>query len=62
MIVIVPGIGGSMLEDKAGTVVWGTRRGVAGTIVDPVRMSIAEAPDLVPVGLLPTMRVVPSGI
>jgi len=59
MIVIVPGIGGSMLEDKAGTVVWGTRRGVAGTIVDPVRMSIAEAPDLVPVGLLPTMRVVP---
>ncbi|HSV66516.1 MAG TPA: hypothetical protein VLJ59_11495 [Mycobacteriales bacterium] len=58
LIVIVPGIGGSVLEDETGGVVWGTRRGIAGSVASPSRLSLAER--LTPVGLIPTITVVPG--
>jgi hypothetical protein len=58
LIVIVPGIGGSVLEDRAGHLVWGQRRPtMARALFQPERMDISQS--LVPVDLLPTISVLP---
>jgi hypothetical protein len=59
LIVIVPGIGGSVLADASG-VVWGdTMRRVVGVVRDPARLSISEAPRLDAVGLMGTLGFCP---
>lgn len=59
LIVIVPGIGGSVLADDAG-VVWGdTLRRVIGAAREPRRLSISEAPRLRAVGLMGTVGFCP---
>jgi pimeloyl-ACP methyl ester carboxylesterase len=59
LIVIVPGIGGSVLQDSAGRVVWGSATGIAATIPRPRRLELLCEPALTPVGLLPTIGVAP---
>ena len=54
LIVIVPGIGGSVLATEHEAVAWGRGlRTLASTVVSPGRLSLADHPDLVPVGLVP---------
>src|SRR5262249_24862569 len=60
LIVIVPGIGGSVLADDSGAVVWGNRRALSVTVVRPERLSLGARLALVPVGLLQTMTVIPG--
>ena len=60
LVVVIPGIGGSVLETTGGSPVWGGRLGaLAGALADPSRLSRAEHPNLRPVGLLPSVRVLP---
>lgn len=61
LVVVLPGILGSVLEDQRGHRVWGPGlRGTVGTAgVRPWILSVAENPRLVPVGLLPSIAVVP---
>ncbi|MGH3999533.1 MAG: lipase/acyltransferase domain-containing protein, partial [Pseudonocardiaceae bacterium] len=60
LVVVVPGIGGSVLKTAGGSLVWGHGLGaLAGALVDPSRLSLAEHPSLRPVGLLPSVRVLP---
>jgi hypothetical protein len=60
LVVVVPGIGGSVLETADGTPVWGQgRTELARGIQDPARLSLAETPELIPAGLLHTITVVP---
>lgn len=54
LIVIVPGIGGSVLAAEHEAVVWGRGlRTLASTVVSPGRLSLADHPDLIPVDLVP---------
>jgi pimeloyl-ACP methyl ester carboxylesterase len=54
LVVILPGIGGSVLEAPDGTVVWGEgKRALARTAIRPERLSLADSPDLRPVTLIP---------
>jgi hypothetical protein len=60
LIVVVPGIGGSVLADALGRPVWGdTRRRVVQVLKDPGRLSLAESPTLHPIGLMATAGHVP---
>jgi hypothetical protein len=60
LIVVIPGIGGSVLADPAGLPVWGPGiGGIGGTVVDPGRLSVSEAPRLEPLALLPTIGALP---
>lgn len=60
LIVVVPGIGGSVLADDRGRPVWGdARRRVAQVLVDPGRLSLNESPRLLPVALMPSAGHVP---
>ena len=60
LIVIVPGIGGSVLVTRDEAVVWGRgRRHLAATLAWPERLSLVEHPDLVPVDVVPATRVLP---
>lgn len=53
LIVVVPGIGGSVLADDRGHPVWGdARRRVVQVLTDPARLSLDEAPVLHPSGLM----------
>jgi hypothetical protein len=57
---VIPGIGGSVLEAADGSPVWGQgRRQLAGALVHPARLSLAEHPQLRPVGLLGSTRILP---
>lgn len=57
LVVVVPGIGGSVLETVDGSPVWGQGRGaLAGALVDPSPLTVAEHPSLQPVALFPSMR------
>jgi Lecithin:cholesterol acyltransferase len=58
LVVVIPGIGGSVLETESGVSVWGPGlRGLAGALVDPARLSLAE--HLRPVALLDSTRILP---
>jgi Lecithin:cholesterol acyltransferase len=60
LVVVIPGIGGSVLETPSGVSVWGSGLGgLAGAVVDPARLSLAEHPRLRPVALLDSVRVLP---
>jgi Lecithin:cholesterol acyltransferase len=60
LVVVIPGIGGSVLETPSGVSVWGQGlRGLAGALVDPARLSLAEHPRLRPVALLESTRMLP---
>lgn len=60
LIVVIPGIGGSVLADDGGKSLWGPGiLGIGGSVLGPERLSVAEAPRLDPVDLLPTIGVVP---
>jgi hypothetical protein len=60
LVVIVPGIGGSVLDDGAGKHRWGPRLpGVARGILSPANLSLSEHGRLVPVGLMPTVVLIP---
>lgn len=55
---VIPGIGGSVLETTDGAPVWGQgRRALAGALAHPAQLSLAEHPILRPVALLPSTRV-----
>lgn len=59
LIVVVPGIGGSVLADDQGPV-WGdARRRVVQLLADPRRLCIRDAPVLHPVGLMRSAGHVP---
>ena len=59
LIVIVPGIGGSVLATEDEAVAWGkSLRTLASAVVSPGRLSLADHPDLVPVDLAPKTRLV----
>ncbi|MBV9011069.1 MAG: hypothetical protein JO272_03285 [Pseudonocardiales bacterium] len=60
LVVVIPGIGGSVLETASGVAVWGPGLGgLAGALVDPARLSLAEHPRLRPVALLGSTRILP---
>jgi hypothetical protein len=60
LIVIVPGIGGSVLVTPQEATAWSTgRRVLAQTLAWPERLSLADHPDLVPVDAVPSVRVLP---
>jgi len=60
LVVVVPGIGGSVLESPTGGPVYGQGwRQVAQAIVDPGRLDLDEYPDLRPVDLLSSITVFP---
>jgi hypothetical protein len=59
LVVIVPGIGGSVLETPDSETVWGERRReLAKAAVRPERLSLANYPNLVPVDLVPKTRLI----
>jgi len=59
-VVVIPGVGGSVLETAAGLPVWGHGLpGLVQPLVDPKLLSLAEHPILRPTGLLPSTRVLP---
>lgn len=58
LLVVVPGIGGSVLDSPDGTRAWGHGRRDTGRSVFAADRLAAGEP-VVPVGLLPTMRVLP---
>jgi pimeloyl-ACP methyl ester carboxylesterase len=54
LVVIVPGIGGSVLATEDEATVWGKGlRTLTAAMGSPGRLSLAENPDLIPVGLVP---------
>ncbi|MDQ3151886.1 MAG: hypothetical protein M3R63_09250 [Actinomycetota bacterium] len=60
LVVVIPGIGGSVLEAADGSPIWGQGgRQLAGALVDPTRLSLALHPRLRPVDLLGSTRVLP---
>jgi hypothetical protein len=60
LIVVVPGIGGSVLADERGQPVWGdARRRVVQLLADPERVSLDMAPVLHPVALMASAGHVP---
>jgi hypothetical protein len=60
LVVVIPGIGGSVLQTSSGKPLWGQdRRRLAGSIIDPGRLSLSEQPDLVPVDVLRSITLTP---
>jgi pimeloyl-ACP methyl ester carboxylesterase len=58
LIVIVPGIGGSVLVTRDEAAVWGRgRHDLAAALARPGRLSTLDHPDLVPVDVVPRTRV-----
>ena len=56
LVVVLPGIGGSVLADAQGTV-WDAGVGdIAGLLFDSERLSLAVNPHLRPVGLVASKR------
>ncbi|GAB1641459.1 lipase/acyltransferase domain-containing protein [Krasilnikovia sp. MM14-A1259] len=61
LVVVLPGIGGSVLADRAGRIVWALEPGgLLGAGRDPGRLSLAENPDLRPVGLVRSLQLLPG--
>lgn len=59
LLVVVPGILGSVLEDDRGRVVWGLNPGLLRTGVAPALLATEGHPRLWPTGLMPDIRVLP---
>jgi PGAP1-like protein len=60
LIVVVPGIGGSVLSDDRGRPVWGdARRRVVQVLADPERVSLEQAPVLHPTALMASAGHIP---
>lgn len=60
MVMVLPGIGGSVLETMSGSPIWGQGlRQLAGALVDPARLSLTEHPRLRPVDVLGSTRILP---
>jgi Lecithin:cholesterol acyltransferase len=60
LVLVVPGVLGSVLSDADGVPSWGPGLGdVARTMRWPSALSLAEHPNLVPSGLLPTIKLIP---
>ena len=60
LVIVIPGIGGSVLEDADGTSVWGgNRRSIVGTVLRPASLSVSERPQLRAVALLHSFTVLP---
>jgi pimeloyl-ACP methyl ester carboxylesterase len=60
LVVVIPGIGGSVLESPAGEPVHGQGRSqLVQAVVDPSRLDLYEQPDLRPVELLSSVTVFP---
>jgi hypothetical protein len=61
LVVLLPGIGGSVLEHLDGTTAWDAGfGGIAGLVRDAARLSLAESPTLRPVGLIRSRRLLPG--
>ncbi|WP_327682266.1 lipase/acyltransferase domain-containing protein [Kitasatospora sp. NBC_00458] len=59
LVVVVPGIGGSILQTPRGAVEWNqSRRRLAAALTRPDRLDLDRAPDLVPVDLLPDITLI----
>jgi len=60
LVVVLPGIGGSVLADAAGTV-WDAGVGdIAGLLFDSERLSLSANPHLRPVGLVTSKKLLPG--
>jgi pimeloyl-ACP methyl ester carboxylesterase len=60
LVVVIPGFGGSVLEDGNGSRRWGPGFGdITRGMVWAGPLSVSEQPQLAPVGLLPTVTVIP---
>jgi Lecithin:cholesterol acyltransferase len=60
LVLVVPGVLGSVLADSGGRCGWGPGLGdLARTMRWPSALSLADHPRLVPVGLLPTIGLIP---
>jgi hypothetical protein len=60
LVLVVPGVLGSVLSDAEGGAAWGAGLGdLARTMRWPSALSLAEHPRLVPSGLLPTIKLIP---
>jgi len=60
LIVVVPGIGGSVLSDDRGHPVWGdARRRIVQMLADPDRLSVDHAPVLHPTALMASAGYIP---
>jgi len=58
-VVVVPGIGGSVLSRADGTPAWATTRSrLAGALLRPGGLDLEQAPDLEPTGLISTFTAV----
>jgi hypothetical protein len=61
LVVVVPGIGGSVLAGQDGAVVWDAGLGgILGLARQPGRLSLDEAPALRPVGLIRSHQLLPG--
>jgi hypothetical protein len=61
LVVVLPGIGGSVLADERGEVVWDAGFGSIWSLLrSPERLSVAESPRLRPVGLIRSRQLVPG--
>lgn len=59
LVVVVPGIGGSVLQRPDGASLWDEhRRRLVGAMTRPGRLGLDEFPELIPVDLLPDITVV----
>jgi pimeloyl-ACP methyl ester carboxylesterase len=59
LVIVIPGIAGSVLADDHG-VVWGkSLRGVLGAVADPDRLSVNTSPSMRAVGVMPTLGFFP---
>jgi hypothetical protein len=60
LVLVVPGVLGSLLSDADGAPSWGPGLGdLARTMRWPSALSLADHPNLVPSGLLPTIKLIP---
>nr|BFE63694.1 hypothetical protein GCM10020063_082200 [Dactylosporangium thailandense] len=61
LVVVLPGIGGSVLADDRGEVVWDAGFGSIWSLLrTPGRLSLGESPRLEPVGLIRSRQLVPG--
>ncbi len=60
LVIVVPGIGGSVLEDARGSVWDAGLHDIAGLVTAPDRLDLSSAPSLVPTGLITSKRLLPG--